>query len=74
MGHCGRKKHYESAGFFVKSAGHNYFGQAAYLIHHEGSNTSELGGKTEIFLLVWPTGQPIGIVIANTCCGSTSGR
>ena len=45
MGHCGRKN-IRISWIFVKSAlVLNYFGQAAYLIHHEGRTLQNLGGQ-----------------------------
>ncbi|MBK0368950.1 KUP/HAK/KT family potassium transporter [Flavobacterium agrisoli] len=66
MGHCGRKN-IRVSWIFVKSAlVLNYFGQAAYLIHHEGQTLQGLGGKNgNPFYLIMPDWfQPFGIVIA----------
>ncbi|MCV9932998.1 KUP/HAK/KT family potassium transporter [Flavobacterium sp. LS1R47] len=65
MGHCGRKN-IRISWIFVKSAlVLNYFGQAAYLIHHEGKTLQELGGNGNPFYLIMASWfQPIGIVIA----------
>jgi KUP system potassium uptake protein len=66
MGHCGRKN-IRISWIFVKSAlVLNYFGQAAYLIHHEGVTLKSLGGKfANPFYLMMPEWfMPFGIVIA----------
>ncbi|KIC01318.1 potassium transporter Kup [Flavobacterium sp. JRM] len=65
MGHCGRKN-IRISWIFVKSAlVLNYFGQAAFLIHHEGKTLQELGGNGNPFYLIMASWfQPIGIVIA----------
>ena len=66
MGHCGRKN-IRISWIFVKTAlVLNYFGQAAYLIHHEGRTLQELGGQNgnPFYLIMDDWFQPIGIVIA----------
>lgn len=66
MGHCGRKN-IRISWIFVKTAlVLNYFGQAAYLIHHEGSTLEMLGGDFgNPFYLIMPEWfKPFGIVIA----------
>ncbi|KFF06358.1 KUP/HAK/KT family potassium transporter [Flavobacterium reichenbachii] len=66
MGHCGRKN-IRISWIFVKSALLlNYFGQAAYLIQHEGETLFSLGGKyANPFYLMMPEWFiPVGIVIA----------
>ncbi|TRX37270.1 KUP/HAK/KT family potassium transporter [Flavobacterium sp. ZT3R18] len=66
MGHCGRKN-IRISWIFVKTAlVLNYFGQAAYLIHHEGVTLESLGGKfANPFYLMMPEWfKPFGIVIA----------
>ena len=66
MGHCGRKN-IRISWIFVKTAlVLNYFGQAAYLIHHEGSTLQTLGGDFgNPFYLIMPEWfKPFGIVIA----------
>lgn len=66
MGHCGRKN-IRVSWIFVKSAlVLNYFGQAAFLIHHEGQTLQGLGGKNgnPFYLIMADWFQPIGIVIA----------
>ena len=66
MGHCGRKN-IRISWIFVKTAlVLNYFGQAAYLIHHEGQTLQNLGGKNgnPFYLIMEDWFQPIGIVIA----------
>lgn len=66
MGHCGRKN-IRISWIFVKSALLlNYFGQAAYLIQHEGETLFSLGGKyANPFYLMMPEWFiPAGIIIA----------
>jgi KUP system potassium uptake protein len=66
MGHCGRKN-IRISWIFVKTAlVLNYFGQAAYLIHHEGQTLQNLGGKNgnPFYLIMEDWFQPIGIVVA----------
>ena len=66
MGHCGRKN-IRISWIFVKSTlVLNYFGQGAYLIHHEGETLFSLGGKNgnPFYLIMADWFQPFGIVIA----------
>jgi len=66
MGHCGRKN-IRISWIFVKTAlVLNYFGQGAYLIHHEGQTLVGLGGENgnPFYLIMADWFQPIGIVIA----------
>lgn len=66
MGHCGRKN-IRISWIFVKIAlVLNYFGQAAYLLQHEGETLQGIGGENgNPFYLIMPDWfQPIGIVIA----------
>ncbi|WP_298148509.1 KUP/HAK/KT family potassium transporter [Flavobacterium sp.] len=66
MGHCGRKN-IRISWIFVKSALLlNYFGQAAFLIDHEGSTLRSLGtSNPNPFYMIMPDWfQPIGVVIA----------
>jgi len=66
MGHCGRKN-IRISWIFVKSMlVLNYFGQGAWLIHHEGQTLEQLGGEFgNPFYLIMPHWfQPVGIVIA----------
>jgi KUP system potassium uptake protein len=66
MGHCGRKN-IRISWIFVKIALLlNYFGQGAYLIHHEGETLASLGGKNgnPFYLIMADWFQPIGIVVA----------
>jgi KUP system potassium uptake protein len=68
MGHCGRKN-IRISWIFVKSTLIlNYFGQAAYLIHHEGESLLSLGGKNgnPFYLIMADWFQPIGVVIATS--------
>ena len=66
MGHCGRKNIRISWVFVKTTLVLNYFGQAAYLIHHEGVTLQTLGGKNgNPFYLIMPDWfLPIGIVVA----------
>ena len=66
MGHCGRKNIRISWVFVKLTLVLNYFGQAAYLIHHEGQTLQKLGGENgNPFYLIMPDWfQPAGIVIA----------
>ncbi|MWB96128.1 potassium transporter Kup [Flavobacterium sp. GA093] len=66
MGHCGRKNIRISWIFVKLTLVLNYFGQAAYLIHHEGQTLQALGGENgNPFYLIMPDWfQPAGIVIA----------
>ncbi len=66
MGHCGRKN-IRISWIFVKTAlVLNYFGQAAYLIQHEGKTLEQLGGEfgNPFYLIMADWFQPAGIVIA----------
>ena len=66
MGHCGRKNIRISWIFVKITLLLNYFGQAAYLIHHEGQTLVGLGGENgnPFYLIMADWFQPIGIVIA----------
>ena len=66
MGHCGRKNIRISWVLVKMALVLNYFGQAAYLIHHEGQTLQVLGGENgNPFYLIMPSWfQPIGIIIA----------
>lgn len=66
MGHCGRKNIRVSWIFVKTSLILNYFGQAAYLIQHEGQTLRSLGGSNAnpFYLSMASWFQPIGIVIA----------
>lgn len=67
MGHCGRKNIRISWIFVKTTLVLNYFGQAAYLIQHEGQTLLELGdGKNgnPFYLIMADWFQPAGIVIA----------
>jgi KUP system potassium uptake protein len=66
MGHCGRKNIRVSWIFVKVMLLLNYFGQGAYLINHEGSTLSELGGKggNPFYLIMSEWFLPVGIVIA----------
>jgi KUP system potassium uptake protein len=66
MGHCGRKNIRISWIFVKITLVLNYFGQAAYLIHHEGQTLKDLGGENAnpFYLIMADWFQPIGIVIA----------
>ena len=66
MGHCGRKNIRISWIFVKTTLVLNYFGQAAYLIQHEGETLQSLGGKNgnPFYLIMADWFQPFGIVIA----------
>lgn len=66
MGHCGRKNIRISWIFVKTTLILNYFGQAAYLIHHEGQTLVGLGGENgnPFYLIMADWFQPFGIVIA----------
>lgn len=66
MGHCGRKNIRISWIFVKITLMLNYFGQAAYLIRHEGKTLYSLGGEfANPFYLMMPSWfLPAGIVIA----------
>lgn len=66
MGHCGRKNIRISWIFVKTTLVLNYFGQAAFLIKHEGETLRSLGGSNaNPFYLSMPIWfQPIGIVVA----------
>ena len=66
MGHCGRKNIRISWIFVKITLVLNYFGQAAYLIHHEGETLQTLGGKNgnPFYLIMESWFLPFGIVIA----------
>ncbi len=66
MGHCGRKNIRISWIFVKITLVLNYFGQAAYLIHHEGQTLKQIGGDNAnpFYLIMADWFQPLGIVIA----------
>lgn len=66
MGHCGRKNIRISWIFVKTTLVLNYFGQAAYLIHHEGQTLVGLGGENgnPFYLIMADWFQPIGIIVA----------
>jgi KUP system potassium uptake protein len=66
MGHCGRKNIRISWIFVKTTLVLNYFGQGAYLIHHEGQTLFGLGGENgnPFYLIMADWFQPIGIVVA----------
>jgi KUP system potassium uptake protein len=66
MGHCGRKNIRISWIFVKTTLVLNYFGQAAFLIHHEGETLQNIGGANgnPFYLIMADWFQPIGIVIA----------
>ena len=66
MGHCGRKN-IRISWIFVKIAlVLNYFGQAAYLMQHQGRTLGELGGSfgNPFYLIMADWFMPIGIAVA----------
>lgn len=66
MGHCGRKNIRISWIFVKAMLVLNYFGQGAWLIHHEGQTLKELGGDfgNPFYLIMADWFQPIGIIVA----------
>ncbi|TRX16217.1 KUP/HAK/KT family potassium transporter [Flavobacterium franklandianum] len=66
MGHCGRKNIRISWIFVKTTLVLNYFGQGAYLIHHEGQTLFGLGGENgnPFYLIMADWFQPIGIIVA----------
>jgi KUP system potassium uptake protein len=66
MGHCGRKNIRISWIFVKTTLVLNYFGQGAYLIHHEGQTLVGLGGENgnPFYLIMADWFQPIGIIVA----------
>ncbi|MES2574846.1 MAG: KUP/HAK/KT family potassium transporter [Bacteroidota bacterium] len=66
MGHCGRKNIRISWIFVKVTLILNYFGQGAYLTHHEGQTLLSLGGENgnPFYLIMADWFQPFGIVIA----------
>jgi KUP system potassium uptake protein len=66
MGHCGRKNIRISWIFVKVTLVLNYFGQAAYLLQHEGTTLQSLGGKNgnPFYLIMESWFLPFGIVIA----------
>ena len=64
MGHCGRKNIRISWIFVKLTLVLNYFGQAAYLINHQGQTLQELGGENPFYLMMPDWFVPVGIVIA----------
>ena len=66
MGHCGRKNIRISWIFVKTTLVLNYFGQAAYLLQHEGATLQSLGGKNgnPFYLIMESWFLPFGIVIA----------
>lgn len=66
MGHCGRKNIRISWIFVKTMLVLNYFGQAAYLIQHEGQTLEALGGDfgNPFYLMMPDWFKPFGIAIA----------
>lgn len=66
MGHCGRQNIRVSWIFVKTTLVLNYFGQAAYLINHEGDTLQSLGGEfgNPFYLIMAEWFKPFGIVIA----------
>lgn len=68
MGHCGRKNIRVSWIFVKTMLLLNYFGQAAYLMRHEGKTLLSLGGTygNPFYLIMADWFHPIGIAIATS--------
>jgi KUP system potassium uptake protein len=66
MGHCGRKNIRVSWIFVKLMLLLNYFGQAAYLMRHEGQTLVQLGGEygNPFYLIMASWFHPFGIAIA----------
>ena len=66
MGHCGRKNIRVSWIFVKLALVLNYFGQAAYLMQHQGQTISQLGGSfgNPFYLIMADWFKPFGIAIA----------
>jgi KUP system potassium uptake protein len=65
LGHCGRKNIRVSWIFVKLMLVFSYFGQGAYLIHHENKTLTQLGTSENPFFLIMPSWfQPFGIGIA----------
>jgi KUP system potassium uptake protein len=64
MGHCGRKNIRISWIFVKITLVLNYFGQAAYLIHHGETLTTRRTNGNPFYLIMADWFQPIGIIIA----------
>ncbi len=66
MGHCGRKNIRISWIFVKITLLLNYFGQAAYLIQHEGQTLTEINSSNPnpFYLMMPEVFQPFGIIIA----------
>lgn len=68
MGHCGRSNIRVSWIFVKTMLVLNYFGQAAFLIMHEGESLMSLGGEygNPFYLMMADWFRPAGIVIATS--------
>jgi KUP system potassium uptake protein len=68
MGHCGRKNIRVSWIFVKTMLLLNYFGQAAYLMRHEGKTLVDLGGEygNPFYLIMADWFHPFGIAIATS--------
>ncbi|HEY0047325.1 MAG TPA: KUP/HAK/KT family potassium transporter [Flavobacterium sp.] len=66
MGHCGRKNIRVSWIFVKTMLLLNYFGQAAFLMRHEGQTLMSLGGEygNPFYLIMADWFRPVGIAIA----------
>lgn len=64
LGHCGKQNIRVGWGFVKVALLLNYFGQAAWLLSHEGNTIAGLGGKAPFYAIMPEWFLPMGIVIA----------
>lgn len=64
MGHCGRKNIRVSWVFVKSMLVLNYFGQGAWLVHHQGQILSEMGTGNPFYLIMPDWFKPFGVAIA----------
>jgi KUP system potassium uptake protein len=64
LGHCGKENVRVGWGFVKVALLLNYFGQAAWLLQHEGATIEGLGGKAPFYAIMPEWFLPFGIGIA----------
>jgi KUP system potassium uptake protein len=64
LGHCGKQNIRVGWGFVKVALLLNYFGQAAWLLSHEGNTIAGLGGKAPFYAIMPEWFLPFGIGIA----------
>jgi len=64
LGHCGKQNVRIGWGFVKLSLLLNYFGQAAWLLQHEGATIDGMGGKAPFYAIMPEWFLPFGIAIA----------